>query len=459
MQEFKDDNDGVSSVVEKQRKFFASAQTREFAFRSDALLKVEKYLINHREQLLQALAEDLRKPALEAFLAEYYFLLQEVRLIRKGLKKWMKPKKVKCPIYFQPCKSSVVREPFGVILIIAPWNYPIQLAISPLIAAIAAGNTVVLKPSEVSTASERFLVEMVAECFDAEYVATVTGGVDVAQRLLETKFDFIFYTGSTEVGKIVAGQAAKNLTPVVLELGGKCPCIIDETVDLDMAAKRVLSGKFFNAGQTCFAPDFVVVHDSVKDAFVKACEDLLANTPWDQEMGSIINENHYQRLQKVVSGKQCIQQGDDRPAEQFMAPRLIPDVTWSDDLMQQEVFGPILPILTYQNGDELLSRLAKFESPLALYIFSQNEQWVSSVLDILPSGAVCINDTMKQGSSLELPFGGVGASGYGRYRGLVGLDSMSYERAIVKRYNFSFKPMDIIPPYGKAYTTLKKWMR
>ena len=459
MQELSDNDNGVSSVVEKQRKFFASAQTREFTFRSDALLRVEKYLVNHREQLLQALAEDLGKPALEAFLAEYYFLLQEVRLIRKGLKKWMKPKKVKTPIYFQPCKSSIVREPFGITLIIAPWNYPIQLAVSPLIAAIAAGNTVVLKPSEVSTASEQFLTEMVAECFDEKHVATVTGGVDVAQRLLETKFDFIFYTGSTEVGKIVAVHAAKNLTPVVLELGGKCPCIIDETVDLDMAAKRVLSGKFFNAGQTCFAPDFVVVHDSVKDAFVKACENLFADTPWHQEMASIVNEIHYLRLQKMISEKECIQQGEDRPVELFMAPRLIPETTWSDEVMQEEVFGPVLPILTYQDGDELLSRLADFESPLALYLFSKNEQWLASVLSTLPSGGVCINDTMKQGSNLELSFGGVGASGYGRYRGLVGLDSMSYERAVVKRYEFSFKAMDIIPPYGKAYTALKKWMK
>ncbi len=447
-------------IILKQRRYFKSGQTRDLEVRLDALRRLEIYLIEHQEELLGALDRDLGKPRVESYLSEYFFLLQEIKLVKASLKKWLKPRRVKNPIYFQPCKSMVALEPFGVILIISPWNYPIQLAISPMIAAIAAGNTVVLKPSELSSASEGFLKKLVEECFEPEQVAVVTGGVEVAEELLELRYDFIFYTGSTEVGRVVAGHAAKHLTPAVLELGGKCPCVVDRSANIDVAARRILSGKFFNAGQTCFAPDFVAVHRDVKDALVTACEAVLKDVPWDREMAQIINGHHYGRLQHLLSSAPSreIKQGADAATRHFMAPRLLPDTQWSDEVMKGEIFGPILPIVTFDDSEQLTEHLQSYESPLAYYIFAEDKQWVEKMSRSIASGGVCINDTMKQGSNLELPFGGVGDSGYGRYRGREGVLAMSYQRGIVQRSVRAPKFMDILPPYEKAYQWIKRMM-
>lgn len=444
-------------IVSNQRKYFKSGETRSVARRLELLSNLESYLVSHQEDLLSALESDLGKPRMEAFLSEYYFLIQELKMVKKSLKKWLKPRKVKSPIYFKPCKSEVVLEPFGVVLIVSPWNYPIQLAISPMIAAIAAGNTVVLKPSEVSSASECFLQKLVSECFTPEQVAVVTGDAEVAKELLSQRYDFIFYTGSTEVGRIVAGCAARYLTPVVLELGGKCPCVVDGSANIELAARRILSGKFFNGGQTCFAPDFVAVHRDVKADFIKACESVLEEVPWDQEMACVINDQHYQRLHRLLGARE-IKQGSDDSSRHFMALRILPDVQWGDGIMEEEIFGPLLPIVTFDDTEKLTENLQSYESPLALYIFSENSQWIDTMRDAIQSGGVCINDTMKQGSNLDLPFGGVGDSGYGRYRGKDGVMAMSYQRGIVQRSMRAPKFMDLLPPYGKAYEWVKKFM-
>ena len=452
------ESDDPKQVIEAQRQYFSTGKTRSWSARKEALGRLEHVLVNHRDEILAALSKDLGKPDVEAYLAEYYFLLQELRMIRKSLKKWLKTRRVGSPFYFQPCRSEIRNDPFGVVLILAPWNYPIQLALSPLIAAVAAGNTVVLKPSEMAPACESLLVKLVREAFDSKHVTTVVGDGGVADRLLDEPFDFIFFTGSTQVGRIVASKAAKHLTPHILELGGKCPCVVDSTVDVNVAASRILTGKFFNGGQTCFAPDFVVVHQSVKEKLIEAFRSLLKEVPWNQEMARVINERHYQRIMNLIPD-QVIQFGDDDAEKLRIAPRLLTQVGWDDEVMQEEIFGPLLPILEFTHYDELLKQLGKYQSPLALYVFSQDGDMQQRLMRDMRSGGVCINDTMKQGSSLDLPFGGVGESGYGRYRGRAGLMAFSYERAVVKRPFWAPEWFSLMPPYEGTVKWLKRFMR
>ena len=456
-------NQGLSkqdpaSVVEQQRAYFSSGATRDLATRKQALDRLEESLQKHRDAVLDALAKDLGKPSVEAYLAEYYFLLQELRLIRKSMGKWLRERRVASPPYFWPCRSRVRREPFGTVLVLAPWNYPVQLSLSPLIAAVAAGNTVVLKPSEMAPASEALLVDIISEAFDPEHVAVVTGDAKVAEELTAVKFDFIFFTGSTHVGKVVAAQAAKHLTPNIMELGGKCPCVVDDSAKLNVAAKRILTGKFFNGGQTCFAPDFVMVAKGVKDDLLTAMKELLKTTPWNEEMAHIVNDRHFQRLQDLLP-EEALKFGEDHRESLRMAPRLVPDVSWDEEIMQEEIFGPVLPVLAYSDDQELIERLRCYSSPLALYIFSEDQGMRQRLLDDIASGGVCINDTMKQGSNLNLPFGGVGESGYGRYRGRAGVEAFSYQRAVVSRPAWARDMMELLPPYGEKINLLKRFLR
>jgi aldehyde dehydrogenase (NAD+) len=448
----------VLSLLKKQKEFFAAGHTRSWLARKHALNRLEKVLVERRDHVMEALAEDLGKPAVEAYLAEYYFLLQELRLIRKNLKRWLKSRRVGSPPYFQPCSSYVRRDPYGVVFIIAPWNYPIQLSLSPLIAAVAAGNTVILKPSEMATASERLLVDIIAAVFDPEHVAVVTGDAATVSDMLECDFDFVFFTGSTQVGKIVAQKSAKQLTPHILELGGKCPCIVDSSADIRVAAKRILAGKFFNGGQTCFAPDFVAVSAEVKDELISAMQELLKAVPWNAEMARIINERHFCRLKKMLP-QDCLVFGEDDIEGLRLAPRLVPDAQWDDDCMKEEIFGPILPVVTFKAEDDLLSRLSSYGSPLALYIFSTSRAMQNLLMRVIPSGGVCINDTMKQGSNLNIPFGGVGESGYGRYRGKTGVEAFSFQRAVVNRPTWAPEMFELMPPYGGKIKMLKKFLR
>ncbi len=452
----------VEATVSQQRTYFQTGNLRTLSVRLEALARLERYIREERETLLEALREDLGKPPLEAFLAEYHFLLEELKLIRRSLKSWWKPRKVSSPAYFWPCSAQVQREAFGVVLVVAPWNYPIQLSLSPLIAAIAAGNTVMLKPSEMAPASEAWLVKAIRECFSPEHVDVVTGGCDMSEILFDQKFDFIFFTGSTRVGRIVAKKAAQYLTPCALELGGKCPCIVDASADLKVAARRILLGKFFNAGQTCFAPDFVAVDARVKENFVRECVELLHTVPWADEMANCIHEAQYERLLGLLRGvaeSEVITGGGDRLESYFLAPRLLPNAKWSDAIMQEEVFGAILPVVTFSDEDELIEALRQYGSPLACYVFSQRQEFIEQMMRSVVSGAVCVNDTMKQSSHLGLPFGGVGESGHGRYRGRAGVETMSYERSVLRRPTWAPKAMDLLPPYQKSYEYLKKWMR
>jgi aldehyde dehydrogenase (NAD+) len=451
-------SDGIREVVERARNFFRSGAFLGLDNRREALAKLEKVLFLRRDDLLAALAEDLGKPGMEAYLSEYYFLLQELRLVRKNMKKWLKRRRVSSPVYFWPCRSWIDREPFGVVLVVAPWNYPFQLSLGPIIAAIAAGNTVVLKPSELAPASERVLREIIEEVFDQGGAEVVTGGVEVVEALLDEKFDFIFFTGSTRVGRKVAMKAAQFLTPTLMELGGKCPCVVDEGVDLKIAARRVLAGKFFNAGQTCFAPDFVAVKEKVRIDFERACEEVLKEIPWSEEMAALISSDHVERVKALCEGE-VKTFGEDDEERFFLAPRIILNAGWDHPAMQEEIFGPVFPIVGFADQNELVGRLEKMETPLAVYCFSRQADFTNAVTRALPSGSLCLNDTMKQFSQLQLPLGGVGESGYGRYRGRFGVESFSYEKSVTKRFFFEKDFTEMLPPYEKAYRWIRKFLK
>lgn len=452
-----DTNETIDRVMAGQRAFFDRRETRGIPMRIEALKRLELALRERRDEVLAVLADDLGKPEIEAFVAEYYFLLEEIRRICGSLKQWLRPRQVKSPFYFLPCRSRTSREPYGLALVVAPWNYPIQLALSPVVAAVAAGNTVVLKPSEMAAASERFLQRLVGECFPPEHVAVVTGAVEVSGALLERKFDFIFFTGSTEVGRVVARRAAENLTPTVLELGGKCPCVVDATADIPLTARRILAGKLFNAGQTCFAPDFVAVHEDVKALLVDELARLLEALPWETEMARVINTRHYERLRGLLAGRE-IRKGEDDAGRLHFAPRILPDAEWEHAAMSGEIFGPILPVVGFRNRDDLTGRLRELSSPLAMYVFSRDDDFTEGLMAAIRSGSVCLNDTMKQACNLDLPFGGVGESGAGRYRGKAGVEALSYERVVTTRY-FVPDVFEVLPPRAGKVDFLKKWLK
>lgn len=451
------ENTAISGVLDRQRQHFAAGATREVAGRIRVLRRLETGLVEHRDDLFAALEADLGKPEIEAFLAEYHFLLEEIRHVCKGLKGWLRPRRLGAPFYFLPSRNRIRREPFGTVLVMAPWNYPVQLALGPLIAAVAAGNTVVLKPSEMAPASAAFLKELVAACFDPGHVAVVNGGVAVAEALLEQRFDFIFFTGSTGVGRVVAQKAAAHLTPCVLELGGKCPCVVDREVDVEITARRILAGKLFNAGQTCFAPDFVAVHREVREPLVDALVALLMELPWEEELATVVNDRHFERLLGLVAGRE-MRKGEDDRERLHLAPRILPDAGWGDAAMREEIFGPILPVVEFEDGKELFRRLREMPSPLALYVFSKDRDFIGVLMDEIRSGSVCINDVGKQATNLDLPFGGVGESGNGRYRGRAGVESFTYERSVTKRF-FVRDVFEALPPRGAKLDFLKNWMK
>ncbi len=447
-------------LLQAQSSYFASGQTRALDARLEALARFEEVLREREEEVLAAVAQDLGKPTLEAFLSEYYFVLQELRLVQKSLRRWLRPRRAGSPIYFWPCRNEVRREPYGQVLIISPWNYPIQLALAPVIGAIAAGNTVLLKPSEETPTCAALLAEILSAVFPPDWVAVVQGDGPFTTQLLERRFDFLFFTGSTQIGHKVAQQAASHLTPHILELGGKCPCVVDRTADLKITAKRILIGKLFNAGQTCFAPDFVAVEESVCEELVAALVEVLRELPWEDEMARIINDRHFQRLQALLSeeAKVTFKKGEDQMADCQFAPRILGKADWDDVVMKEEIFGPLLPVVCYRDLADLTTRLKKFSEPLALYCFSREEAFVAELTSRIPSGGVCVNDVGKQATNLHLPFGGKGSSGHGRYRGRYSVNAFSYERAYTRRY-FVKDPFESLPPRHRQNATLRKWMK
>jgi aldehyde dehydrogenase (NAD+) len=450
----------LAGIVDTQKQFFASGKSRNLPHRLESLAKLELEIIRQGDALLAALSSDLGKPALEAYVAEYHFVLTEIRLFRKKLARWARPELVGNPFFILPARSEVRREAYGVALIAAPWNYPFQLSLSPLVAAVAAGNCVVLKPSELAPATARLLSRIVAAVFDPAHVTVVEGGPELGKELLAQPFDFWFYTGSERVGRLYAEAAAKTLTPVALELGGKCPCLIDEDVDLTLAAGRVLSGKFFNAGQTCIAPDFVLVPESLKADFLATAREILTASYGEEnpdDLACMVSDSHYRRLRGLATPDE-IRIGEDDPATRRLAPRLLPNADWDCPAMEEEIFGPVLPVIGYTSLDETLERLSRLPSPLALYVFSRNREVRERVAATIRSGSICFNDTLKQATNLSLPFGGVGPSGMGRYRGRAGFECFTYARSVTRRF-FLRDLFATKPPYGNQLEQLRKILK
>ena len=450
----------LPSLLDAQREFFVSGKTRPLKFRQEKLQRLEEILRDRTEDLLDALSKDLGKPSVEAYVAEVYFLLAELKLFRRKLHRWAKPKRAGQPFYFFPSINEVRLEPYGTSLVVAPWNYPAQLALGPAIGAIAAGNVVIIKPSEHAPATAQYLADIIGEVFDPEHVSVMQGGVETGKALLDANFDIWFYTGGEKVGRLYAEAAAKCLSPIVLELGGKCPCIIDDNADLDATVERIAATKFYNAGQTCIAPDFVAVPQNLKTPFIEkllaALKEFYPESP-SPDLARIVNESHFDRLNELVSDS-AIQIGASDRSSLYFAPTILPDVTWDSAAMHEEIFGPVLPVLSYDDLGELLQEIGQKPTPLALYAFSRNRDMLESIATAVPSGSVCFNDAIKQATNLHLPFGGTGASGMGRYRGETSLQTFSYTRSYTRRW-FLKDPFLLKPPYKNKLEQLRKFLK
>lgn len=461
-------NIGLDELLQKQKDYFRTGETRDIEFRISKLKRLKKAIKIYEQKVLEALRKDLGKPEQESFFSEIGGLYASIDNFVKNLAKWTKARAVNTPIV-QYGESYIEYEPYGSVLIIVPFNYPFQLAMEPLIGAIASGNTVVVKPSELAPETEKVISDIIREAFDESYVASVCGGVDVITKLLSLRFDYIFFTGSVRIGKIVMEAASKNLTPVTLELGGKSPVFVDENFDVRLAAKRIAWGKFLNNGQTCIAPDYVLVHESRKLALIEELKAVIRehygeNIKENPDYGRIINEKQAERLAKILeSDKDLVVFGGDFDIEQrYIAPAILDlgklgDASVSESAaMADEIFGPILPIVSYENLDEAVDKVRDGEKPLAMYIFSKNKEYIGSVKSRISSGNITINDTVKHVSIDSLPFGGVGHSGMGSYHGKYSIETFSHRRGVY-RNKARFNIKQIAPPYNeKAFEFLRK---
>lgn len=444
-----------------QKAFFESGATLSLDSRLQALDRLKAALTASEPQLLDALDQDLGKPPAESYGGEIGILHAEISFARKHLKKWMKPQKVRTPLFLFPSKSQILSSPKGQCLIVGPWNYPIQLQFAPLIGAIAAGNTAILKPSELAPESARAVESVIQSCFPPEWVAVFHGdGAKTIPTMLETsRFDHIFFTGSSKVGTEIAVQAARKLTPVTLELGGKSPAIIDQNSQVELAARRVTWGKFFNAGQTCVAPDYVIAHTSVKEPFVEAMKKNIeqfygSDKRASPSLGRIIHDRHFERLRDKLQGARVLIGGDHDAQERFFEPTIV-ELDAAHPLMEEEIFGPILPILTFQDRQEVFEIVAQNPAPLALYLFTNDSSFETQVLQQISFGGGCVNDVVAHLANPNLPFGGVGNSGFGRYHGKYSFDEFSNQKGILNASTFFDLPFRY-PPYNESKLKLFK---
>ncbi len=409
-------------------------------YRKETLVKLLDNIIKHEDEIIKALHDDFKKPAFEAVLTETYFVISDLKSTIKNLTKWSKPKSVFPSLLNFPSSDKIYREPYGSVLIIAPWNYPFQLALCPLIAAIAAGNSVALKPSELTPNTSAIIAEIIRLTFDPNHVEVYQGGTEVSQKLLERRWDYIFFTGSVAVGKIVAKAAAEHLTPVTLELGGKNPCIIDASANLPLAAKRIVWGKFINAGQTCIAPDYILIQNKVKSKFIELLKSEIRNAYTDHpeespDFARIINEKNWKRLVAMIESEKVVYGGQSDSKSNYLAPTLIDEPQLDSAVMKEEIFGPILPIISYENETEIETIISKYEKPLSLYVFTDHKPFAKRIIHDFSFGGGVINDTVIHFGNDRLPFGGVGHSGMGAYHGKLSFDTFSHKMAVVKKAN------------------------
>lgn len=449
----------VQAIIRRQRAFFSTGQTRSLEFRLAQLEALKAAIQADEAAILTALKADLNKPELEGFLTEVS-VTKEISYAIKHLKSWMKPKSVSIDLDQQPAKGQIYAEPLGVVLIIGPWNYPFQLMISPLVGAIAAGNCALLKPSEVAPHTSRVVAALIEKTFDPDYISVIEGGVEVSQAVLKEKYDHIFFTGGTAIGKIVMTAAAQHLTPVTLELGGKSPCVVDADIHLEYTAKRIVWGKFINAGQTCIAPDYLLVDRRIKPALLDAMQSVIrelygedpAQSP---DYGRIVSPKHFNRLVSLLQDGTVQAGGQTNANDRYIAPTILDHVPLNAAVMQDEIFGPILPIVEYDNLAEAIDLIQSKSKPLALYIFSRNKQVQERILAQTSSGGVCINDTIMQIAPSNLPFGGVGDSGIGRYHGKASFDTFSHFKSVLTK-NFWFDLKWRYAPYAGKLEVFKR---
>ena len=434
-----------ASLILRQRQYFKTGATRPLAYRQEQLRRLQSAIEARDTEILEALRADLHKPAHEAYTSEIGFVLSDIRHALKHLPTWMNPQRRRLPLIAWPGKGCVLSESLGVALIIGPWNYPFQLLLSPLVSALAAGNCAVLKPSELAPHTARVISELISDTFPSECSAVVEGDRQTVEALLQEKFDTIFFTGSTSVGKAIMASAARHLTPVTLELGGKCPAIVCTDAPLIVTARRIAWGKFMNAGQTCVAPDFVMVErpifESLVESLQSAIREFYGDNPQNSpDYGRIVNRRHFDRL------IQCAGTCKHDPEDLYIEPTLLPNVSWEDPVMQEEIFGPILPVIPVDSLDEALALIRDRPAPLALYLFTNDRAVQKRILSGTSSGGVCINDTVVHMVGQNLPFGGVGESGMGQYHGKAGFDCFSHQRTVVRRFTFFDFPFRYPPP-------------
>lgn len=427
----------TTDIIRQQSLFFQTGKTKQIDFRIAQLKVLKQAIVENKSAVIEALKQDFNKPEFESYATEIG-IVKEVDYAIKHLKSWVKPQKVSIPLEQLPGSGYIYPEPLGVVLIISPWNYPFQLTVSPLIGAIAAGNCTIIKPSEIAPHTSTVIAAMIRRYFDAEYVAVVEGGVEVSKQLLEQKFDHIFFTGGTAIGKVVMAAAAKHLTPVTLELGGKSPCIVDGDIDLEHAANRIAWGKFINAGQTCIAPDYLLVNRAIKpqliDQLKQTVEQFYAKEPAKSpDYARIINQKQFNRLTAFLEDGEIVIGGQTNRNDFYIAPTIIDNVSLDMPVMQEEIFGPILPVIEYDDVSEAIAIINQKPKPLALYIFSRNRELQKRILNETSSGGVCINDTVMQVGVSSLPFGGVGESGMGRYHGKASFDTFSHFKSVLKK--------------------------
>ncbi len=452
----------IERIRNAQKTYFNTHATESYQFRAQQLKKLREAVKRNERAILDALKADLGKHEVESYGSEIGFILEEIQYTLKNLKSWMRPESSPGPLTQFLSWGKVYSQPYGNVLIIAPWNYPFQLTISPLIGAMAAGNTTVLKPSEHAPATSEIVARLIRDTFDENYIAVIEGGVETNKALLAEPWDYLFFTGSPGVGKIVMKAAAEHLTPVTLELGGKSPAFIDRNLHLNYTARRLMWGKFYNAGQTCIAPDYLLVDRQAKDKLLPALKKTIHQFYGQDPQKSpdyprIINDRHFERLTAYLEDGNVYTGGQHDAASRYIAPTILTDVDPNSPVMQEEIFGPILPVLTYDSLDEAINFVNARSKPLALYVFSNSDRYEERVLGQTTSGGACVNDTLVHLTSPHLPFGGVGTSGMGAYHGKASFDTFTHKRSVLKRSN-KLDPPIRYAPYKNKLGLLKKLM-
>lgn len=426
----------------------------EINLRREKLKKLLHSISENEEAILKALYDDFKKPAFEGFLTEINVVKSDLKEAIKKIKYWAKPKKVRSSLLNFPSSDYIYNEPYGKTLVISPWNYPFQLALCPVISSYAVGNSVVLKPSELTPNTSTLISKLIRDTFDVKEVVAVLGDADVAKSLLEKRWDFIFFTGSVAVGKEVAKAAAKNLTPVILELGGKNPCIIDKSANLEVSAKRIVWGKFINAGQTCIAPDYLLIHNNIKLKFIALLKQEIENAFGENPQLSpdftrIINKKNWQRLISMIEESKVVAGGISDEENLYLAPTLLDEPSMESEIMKDEIFGPLLPMLSYETENDLEKIISKYEKPLSMYVFTENKEFAAKMIARFSFGGGCINDTVVHFSNKNLPFGGVGNSGIGSYHGKKGYQTFSHQKSILKKATWFDNPVRYAPYKNK----------